>query len=100
MNAKTVVFGSTFYEQLCLAIQSNTLEETRGITNRLSTALKRYQFCTQPKDIERIIIVMHQATSTKSLRKMTEEQRQVHKLSHMSKQSTFPVLTGHYLYKC
>ena len=67
MNAKTVVFGTFFYVQLCNAIQRDDLRETRGITNLLSAVLKRYKFQTQIKDIERIIIVMHQALPTRSL---------------------------------
>merc|ERR1712115_225943 len=42
MNAKTVVFGTLFYRQLCDAIQRDDLRQTRGITNLLSAVLKRY----------------------------------------------------------
>ena len=96
INAKTVVFGSLFYVQLCCAIQRDDLRETGGITKLLSKVLKRFNFKTEPENIERIIIVMHQANPTRSLRTTTEEQRQVHQPSDMSYESTFPVLNGHY----
>ena len=98
MNAKTVVLGSFFYVQLCTAIQRDELRETRGIINVLPKVLKRFNFETKIEDIERIIIVMHQSLPTRSLRKMTEEQRKDHPPSNMSNESTFNVENGHYYF--
>ena len=99
MNAKTVVFGSLFYAQLCDAIERDDLRDTGGVTNHLQRLLKRYNYKTEIKDIERIIIVMHQAFPTRSLRPSTEKQRKVNNTSNnMSNESTFNVENGHYYF--
>ena len=99
MNAKTVVFGTLFYAQLCSAIQRDDFRDTGGVTNHLQRLLKRYNFKTKIKDIERIIIVLHQALPTRSLRPSTKKQRKVNNTSNnMSNESTFNVENGHYYF--